>query len=137
MGRTFTSTDQLIRSLRKNVEQIKKHNVNKLQGIGQRAVARSRQTRNYKDRTFRAINNHFAEVVSDGQSKNITFRRADESTFDVTLESKPDTATLYIGNRMQYTVWVERLHGFNVMIQELPNIRRELPKELAKGFRQV
>lgn len=93
------------------------------------------QTKTYQNQTGRAAQNHFAEVVHGGRSKAVTFRTADEQTFDVVLESEKDTAHLYIGNRMQYTVYVERLRGFDVVQQVLPIIRQQLPKELAKGFR--
>lgn len=128
---TLNSADQLVQNFRKDVGYLRLRHKNALDNVGNNAVARSRVSRKYKDRTFRAINSHFHQVVSDGESANVTFRRADESTFDVELTSSPGTSSLYIGNRMQYTLYVER-KGYQVVSQELVYIQEQLPQEIKK-----
>jgi len=114
---------------------MRQHWKRKLDEIGSDAVQRSVQTRTYGDVTYRAIRSHFHKVVAYGDETLHRFRRADDSAFFVVLDSAPDRAVLYIGNEMQYMVWVERLRGKNCVVQEIPTIRRELPDKLRSSFR--
>lgn len=132
---TVKTAAQLVRNMRRDLGFVKNHWVNTLQKVGSDAVQRSRQTRTYGDVSYRAINAHFKEVVSFGESMTVQIRRADESTFDVVLKAPANSAVLYIGNYMQYMVWVERIYGRDCVVQELPRIRAELPKKLAGAFK--
>lgn len=125
----------LARAIRRDIGKLRTSWVSGLRTTGMRAVQRSTQTRTYGDVTYRAINSHFSEVVAFGGSRTVQFKRADDSTFDVVLDSKPDSVVLYIGNFMQYMLWVERIYGRDCIVQELPRIRKDLPQDLLGAWR--
>lgn len=97
--------------------------------IGDVAVSHSRRTKTYQNKTGALEASHAFEVVKPGQSTTIVFDAGTHNeTENFTSPKNEIHLLLYAGK--QYGFYVERLYGFDVLIQTFLFFRREFTKIL-------
>ncbi len=121
-------TERAIKALESELEKIK-HEIfpSAMREVGEIAVAHSRQTHTYKNRTGALEASHAYEVADPGKSVGITFDNQGRQETE-SFTSPPDEINLLLYAGKQYGFFVERIHGFDVLIGTFLFLRREFIK---------
>lgn len=98
-----------------------------LRRVGEIAVEHSRQTHTYKNVTGALDASHAYEIVGPGQTAEIVFDNKGQRESE-SFSSPPNEIHLLLYAGKQYGFYVERLHGFDVIIQSFLFLRREFTK---------
>lgn len=118
-------TRQLARKLQDTIARLENEALPAaLDEVGKDAVADSVATKTYKDRTGNLRESHDYSVVSSGKSKDEMFYVKDGEEI-VSFSSERNEISLFIFARRYYGFYVERVHGFDVLIQTFLKLRRE------------
>lgn len=106
---------------------IERQLLKRFEKVGSAAVARSRVTKTYIDRTRDLRESHFSETVEPKGARSVTFSIKKQQSTEI-LTSPPGVITLYLGARMGYGVYVY-FKGFAVVDQEFKVLKAELQRE--------
>lgn len=124
------------KALREKIEGICKNELpTVLREIGEEAVAHSRATHEYNNRTGELEKSHFSQVILPGQSDEVDFIGKGGVTQKGVVQSGSNEITLIIGARQYYGFFVEVYHGFSVVLNTFLKLRREMKQQLGVRLR--
>jgi hypothetical protein len=98
-----------------------------LEKVGEIAVKHSKDTHTYKNVTGDLERSHAHKVAAQGETVQLIFEDMDRSDVESFTSPKDELHLLFYAGK-QYGLYVERTHGFDVMIQSFLMLRRQFVK---------
>lgn len=98
-----------------------------LEKVGEIAVKHSKDTHTYKNITGDLERSHSHKVAAQGETVQLVFEDRDRSDVE-SFTSPPNELHLLLYAGKQYGLYVERTHGFDVIIQSWLMLRRQFVK---------
>ncbi len=129
------TTDEAAKALRRAIENIANvHAPVAMEEIGEETIEYSKATHTFQNQTGNLESGYTYAVFPPGTSGQIEWKSLDGGGSEI-MNSKSNEVLLVFGNGVDYAIFVDTVHGFDVSTQTFLMVRRELGKILKDKLR--